>query len=245
MEVPNLVQATTLWDYPHQSYGKYTKGSNRYPGVTPAFVIYNLVTRYTKPRELVLDPMAGSGTTLDVCREEGRNCIAYDIVPTRPDITQNDARKLPLRDESVDMIFVDPPYGDNIKYNEHPRNIGNLSAERSEFYEELEKAITECHRVLKMNRVLGLVISDQYVQKRFTPVGFEIYSMLARHFCTVDVIAVARRNQSSHTKDWLDRAIAYNFYLRGFKYLFIMRKAKQGFVNNLEMRKVEWTQYPR
>ena len=70
-EKPPL-EATTLWDYPTQSYGKTPKGGNKFPGVTPAFIIYNLVQRYTKPGDLVVDPMCGSGTTIDVCKEEGR-----------------------------------------------------------------------------------------------------------------------------------------------------------------------------
>ena len=73
------LEATTLWDYPKQSYGKTQKGSNKYAGVTPAFVIYNMVKRYTEPGDLVLDPMAGSGTTIDVCKEEGRKFVAFDI----------------------------------------------------------------------------------------------------------------------------------------------------------------------
>jgi len=76
-----------------------------------------MLKRYTEEGDLVVDPMAGSGTILDVCKEENRRCIAYDIAPTRPDIIQNDARHIPLFDSSVDMIFIDSPYGDNIKYN--------------------------------------------------------------------------------------------------------------------------------
>jgi DNA modification methylase len=86
--------STTLWDYPRQSYGRTPKGSNKYAGVTPAFVIYRMVRRYTEPGDLVLDPMAGSGTTIDVCKEEGRKCIAFDISPTQSDIAQNDARRI-------------------------------------------------------------------------------------------------------------------------------------------------------
>jgi DNA modification methylase len=36
--------------------------------------------------DLVVDPMCGSGTTIDVCKEERRRAIGYDIHPTRPDI---------------------------------------------------------------------------------------------------------------------------------------------------------------
>ena len=241
VDKPRL-ESTTLWDYPRQTYGKIQKGNNKYAGVTPAFVIYNLVKRYTEPGDLVLDPMAGSGTTLDVCTEEARNCIAYDISPTRPGIIQNDARKIPLAVASVDMIFIDSPYGDNIYYNDHPGNIGKISAEAAQFYEELDKVMAECHRVLKPGKVLGWLIGDQWVKKKFTPVGFRVYMGLCRYFNTVDIICVARRSQTSNTEIWHNRALRFNFYLRGYKYLFIMKKPAGDLP---ERRKVSWTQYCR
>lgn len=70
-------------------------------------IIYNLVWRYTDPGDLVVDPMCGSGTTIDVCREEGRRAIGYDTTPVRSDIIQNDARNIPLASDSVDMVFID------------------------------------------------------------------------------------------------------------------------------------------
>jgi DNA modification methylase len=240
-EKPRL-ESTTLWDYPRQSYGKTQKGSNKYAGVTPAFVIYNMVRRYTEPGDLVLDPMAGSGTTIDVCKEEGRKCVAFDISPTRPDIRQNDARRIPLADASVDMIFIDSPYGDNIDYNNQPGNIGKLSAEEQEFYKALDAVMAECHRVMKPGKVLGWLIGDQWVKKKFTPVGFYIYEGLCKYFDTVDVVCVARRSQTSNTGMWHNRALRFNFYLRGFKYLFIMRKPAD---EQAAKRKVNWTQYPR
>lgn len=235
--------STTLWDYPRQSYGKTPKGSNKYAGVTPAFVIYNMVRRYTEPGDLVLDPMAGSGTTIDVCKEEGRNAIAFDISPTRPDIRKNDARRLPLDDNSVDMVFIDSPYGDNIDYNDQQANIGKLSAESEEFYQALDQVIEECHRVLRPGKVLGWLIGDQWVKKRFTPVGFRIYNQLCKRFDTVDVICVARRSQTSNTGIWHNRALRFNFYLRGFKYLFLMRKL--GDRPEESKRSVSWKQYKR
>jgi SAM-dependent methyltransferase len=241
-EKPRL-ESTTLWDYPRQSYGRTQKGDNKYAGVTPAFVIYNMVKRYTEPGDLVLDPMAGSGTTIDVCREEGRECRAFDVNPTRPEIVQNDARRIPLQDSSVDMVFIDSPYGDNIDYNDRPANIGRISAETDEFYEELEKVMAECHRVLKPGKTIGWLIGDQWVKKKFTPVGFRVYERLSRHFDTVDVICVARRGQSSNTGIWHGRALRFNFYLRGFKYLFIMRKPDGSAPDG--RKKVTWTQYPR
>lgn len=238
------LESTTLWDYPRQSYGRTPKGSNKYAGVTPAFVIYNMVKRYTEPGDLVLDPMAGSGTTIDVCRDEGRRCMAYDISPTRPDIVQNDARRIPLEDESVDMVFIDSPYGDNIDYNDQPGNIGRISAEADEFYEALDRVMAEVYRVLKPGKTLGWLIGDQWVKKKFTPVGFRVYEQLCRHFETVDVICVARRSQTSNTGIWHNRALRFNFYLRGFKYLFIMRKPAAD-EEQATKRRASWTQYQR
>ncbi len=239
-----ILEATTLWDYPRQSYGRTPKGSNKYPGVTPAFIIWNLIQRYTESGDLVLDPMAGSGTTLDVCNEEGRRYICYDIAPTRPEIMQNDSRRIPLEDNSVDMIFADSPYGDNIRYNDHPDCIGKISSETETFYEELEKVMKECYRVLKPGKVIGWLIGDQWVKKKFTPVGFNIYQRLSKYFETVDTICVVRRGQASHNALWYNRARRFNFFLRGFKYLFIMRKPSGEPVGR-QKRKVKWAYYDR
>ncbi len=243
-EIP-IIESTTFWDFPRQSYGLSPKGNNKYPGVTPALIIYNMIWRYTNPGDLVVDPMAGSGTTLDVCKEEKRRCICYDIAPTRPDIIKSDARNIPLEDNSVDMIFIDSPYGDNIRYNDHSDCIGKISAESEKFYDELEKVMKECHRILKPGKVLGWLIGDQWVKKKFTPVGFLVYERLNKHFEPVDIICVARRGQSSNTNAWHNRARRFNFYLRGFKYLLIMRKPCPGEKKTTKSRKINWAYYER
>jgi DNA modification methylase len=243
-EIP-LIESTTFWDFPRQSYGLTPKGDNKYPGVTPALIIYNMVWRYTDPGDLVVDPMAGSGTTLDVCREEKRRCICYDIAPTRPDVIQNDSRKIPLEDNSVDMIFVDSPYGDNIRYNENPNCIGKISSESEKFYEELEKVMKECNRILKPGKVIGWLIGDQWVKNKFTPVGFKVYQRLCKYFEPVDIICVARRGQASHTGLWHNRARRFNFFLRGFKYLLILKKPHTKKEKIASARKISWTFYER
>jgi DNA modification methylase len=242
-EIP-LIESTTFWDFPKQSYGLTPKGDNKYAGVTPALIIYNLIWRYTRPKDLVVDPMCGSGTTIDVCKAEKRKVKAYDISPTRPDIIQNDARKIPLKSNSADMIFIDSPYGDNIKYNTHPDNIGNISSESTEFYDELEKVMVECKRILKDGKVLGWLIGDQWVKNKFTPVGFKIYERLCKHFEPVDIICVNRRGQSSNTGVWHNRARRFNFFLRGFKYLIIVRNISEE-PRPKKTRKVEWAYYQR
>jgi DNA modification methylase len=240
-----IIEATTLWDYPKQSYGKKPKGNNKYAGVTPAFIIWNLVQRYTKPGDLVVDPMAGSGTTIDVCKEESRQVVGYDIAPAHPEVIQNDARNIPLPNNSVDMVFIDSPYSDNIKYSDHPDCIGKISCEDERFFDELDKVAAEIHRILKPGKVMAWLIGDQWVKKRFTPVGFKLYEHLCKYFETVDVITVVRRGQTSNTGLWHNRARRFNFYLRGFKYLFIMRKPIIESEKGEQNRSVKWARYAR
>jgi DNA modification methylase len=238
-------ETTTLWDYPKQSYGKKPKGNNRFQGVTPAFIIWNMIQRYTKPGDLVVDPMAGSGTTLDVCEEENRRVVGYDVNPKHPKIKKNDSRKIPLNDESVDMVFIDSPYGDNVNYSNDLRDIGKISAEDQKFFEELELVAREIYRVLKPGKVIGWLIGDQWVKRKFTPVGFKIYQMLIDNvkFEPIDLVCVTRRNQSSNTNIWHYRAQKFNFFLRGFKYLIIARKPIIESKDYTRPDKVSWKRY--
>ena len=70
---PLRIQPTTLWDYPSQDYGDTHQGRPGYKGATPSYVIWNLLQRYTKPNDLVIDPGESFGgghhTTTQLCLE--------------------------------------------------------------------------------------------------------------------------------------------------------------------------------
>ena len=220
------IESTTLWDFPRQNYGDKSHGNNKYNGVTPAMVIWNLLQRYTKEGDLVVDPMCGSGTTIDVAEELNRKVIGYDLNMAHSKTIRNDSRKIPLRDDSVDFVFIDSPYSNNIKYSDNSKCIGKISCENQIFFKELEKVAKEIYRILKTGKVLGWVIADQWIKRKFTPVGFLMYQILEKYFEPMDIVCLTRHNQTSNTGVWHDRARQYNFYLRGFKYLFIMKKVK-------------------
>src|SRR5881296_3785426 len=78
------LEAYTTWDFPSQSAGHPDAGDASFNGVTPAGCAANLVRRYTCPGELVVDPMAGSGTIGDVARALGRRAVSFDLAPRRP-----------------------------------------------------------------------------------------------------------------------------------------------------------------
>lgn len=224
-----LVQTTTMWDFPSQHYGAETQGDQEYTGVTPSYVIWNLLQRYTKPSETVLDPMCGSGTTLDVCKDLKREAVGFDISPSRPEIKKADARKLPLKDESIDFVFIDPPYSTHVKYSGDPKCIGELDARGGGYYEAMEEVIAELYRVLRDDKYLALYVSDSFAKgKPFCPIGFELFLRMSRLFEPVDIIAVTRYNKKLKRNHWHTSAIEGNYFLRGFNYLFVMKKVSSS-----------------
>lgn len=219
------LQTTTLWEYPSQHYGNTIQGDPNYKGATPSYIQWNLLNRYTRPDDVILDPMCGSGTTLDVAKDLGRKGIGFDIAPFRPDIKQADARRLPLPDQSVDFVFVDPPYSTHLKYSGHPQCIGELDAKDPQYYEAMEKVINEIYRVLKDRRYMALYVSDSYRKgEPFQPIGFDLFAIMRRKFRPVDIVSVVRGNRTLKKPHWHRSASEGNYFLRGFNYLFIMKK---------------------
>jgi len=223
------IQTTTLWDYPSQQHREEDEDSHKhYIGATPSYIIWNLLMRYTKPKDLVLDPMAGSGTTIDVAREIGRRALGYDINPLalkRRDVFKSDARTLPVEDEKIDFVFIDPPYSNHIKYSNEPNCIGQLNALENEYYEAMESVIKEAHRVMKKDRYMALYVSDSYEKDYpFMPIGFKLFNLLEKYFLPVDIVSIKRYNKNLNKGHWKTAAVEHNYFLRGFNYLFIMYK---------------------
>jgi len=227
---PLRPQVTTLWEYPSQHYGDALQGDPNYAGATPSYIIWNLLQRYTQPKDLVVDPCAGSGTTLDVARDLDRKALGYDVNPTRPDIFNVDARKLPPElTGKVDFVFIDPPYSTHIEYSDDPRCIGKLDAAEPGYYQAMEQVIAEIARVLKPGAHMALYVCDSYVHKQgFYPIGFELFARLREHFDPVDIVSVVRHNKTLEMGNYRKAADEENFYLRGFNYLFIMRKPAEA-----------------
>lgn len=222
---PLTPQVTTLWDYPSQHYGDEEQGSQGYRGATPSYVVWNVVHRFTQPGDKVVDPFCGSGTTLDVCRDLQREGIGFDLAPTRPDITQADARSLPLKQKAAHLVFMDPPYADNLAYSDDPRCIGKLKAD-GRYQRAMGLVLQECTRVLKDGGTLAIYVCDVFQKGRgFYPLGFELFG-LAREggLVAVDVVAVTRRNKTLQMGNYRKAADEGGFFLRGFNYLLLFRK---------------------
>ncbi|MBX3355533.1 MAG: hypothetical protein KF724_07530 [Phycisphaeraceae bacterium] len=239
---PLRLETTTLWHYPSQHYDtvgadgvrRTMQGDKDYQGATPSWVIWQLLSRYTRGKDLVIDPMCGSGTTLDVARDLGRRALGYDLAPSRSDIFRADARRLPLEDGVADFAFIDPPYSTHLRYSDDPACIGHLDAGGDDggtaYYTAMEKVIRELHRVLKDRRYMAIYVSDSFKKQRgapggrFMPIGVELFLRMRSHFRPVDIICVARRNAKLDRGNFRKAAEEGNFFLRGFNWLIIGKK---------------------
>lgn len=225
LEKPKVVpQVTTLWDYPSQHYGDTEQGSQKYRGATPSYVVWNVLHRHTKEDELVVDPFCGSGTTLDVARDLNRRARGFDLAKNRDDIEVADARSLPLKNDSVDCVFMDPPYADNLEYSDDPRCIGKLKA-NGQYQRAMRLVLAEAARVLRVDRTLAIYVCDVFQKDRgFYPLGFELFEMAKEQFRPIDVVSVVRHNRTLAMGNYRKAADEGGFYLRGFNYLMLFAK---------------------
>ena len=225
-KVPLRLQTTTLWSYPSQHFDEEHEAQHQgYRGATPDYILWNLLSRYTRPKDLVVDPMCGSGTTVTISREMGRRALGYDLRPAHPDVFRADARKLPLEDQKADFCFVDPPYSDHIRYSGLPECVGELSAQSDEYYQAMRKVIGELCRVLRPERYLALYVHDSFEKgKPFMPIGYRLFAILSELLVPVDAIAIVRNNKTLLRNHFHTAAAEHNYYLRGFGHLMVFYK---------------------
>ncbi len=101
-----------------------------YPGSIPPAIVAHALHYFCPAGGLVVDPMAGGGTTLDVCQSMGRYCLAYDLEPSRPEIQRHDIRTgFPAEAVGCQLIFCDPPYYTMLASRYSPQSVATTTWE--------------------------------------------------------------------------------------------------------------------
>ena len=238
-------EGTTVWSFPDR--GNWATHVGNYRGNFSPFIPRNLILKYTKPGELVLDQMMGSGTTLVESKLLGRNAIGVDINPDavmlardrlnfayRPLDTEyreptirthvGDARRLDaIPDSSVDLIVTHPPYAWIISYSGH-RVEGDLSSlGLRAFLEAMREVAAEAFRVLRPDHYCGVLIGDTRQHRHFVPISVRVMQQfLDVGFMLKEDIIKVQHNVSSNLGRWKGRY--YDFYKIMHEHVFVFRK---------------------
>lgn len=227
----DCLESNTLWSLDESDIHK-----NNYPGSCSGNVIKNLILKYSKYNDIVLDQFLGSGTTLIESIKERRKCIGIDInikainiskekVETlngQYKILQGDARKLFLHDESVDFICTQPPYNDRLKYSYNNRNDLSLLDIR-DYYASIVMVANEAFRVLRKDKFCAIIVGDIRKNGYIEPLGFKIMNIFQQVGFKLKEVIIKEQSNNSNEK-WIEIAKKKNFLLIRHEYIFIFKK---------------------
>lgn len=149
--------------YDHWVFGKCKElfGIEDYPGRIPGQVVVHVLYFFTEPGDMIIDPMAGSGTTPDVCLSLGRECYAYDLANSseRSDILIHDMKRgWPDRAKKADLIFWDPPYFEKKDKEYGEASVSKLG--REEYLQFFSERLKEAKGLVKKGTKLAFLMSD-------------------------------------------------------------------------------------
>jgi len=234
-------ECTTVWSFRRR--GNWATHKSKYRGNWAPEVVRNLLMRYSKEGDYVLDPMIGGGTTAIECKLLNRNLLALDVNPDAISITQdaldfetehnptiklelNDSRKLPmLKDESIDFVLNHPPYADIIKYSDKKidADLSNIH-DIDEFCNEMKKVAKEFYRVLKPNKYCAILIGDTRRNKMYQPMAFKVMQKFLDVGFELKEDIIKQQHNCKATGFWVNKSKDYNFLLIMHEHLFIFEK---------------------
>ncbi|MFQ6059956.1 MAG: TRM11 family SAM-dependent methyltransferase [Thermoplasmata archaeon] len=243
------LEHTTMWSFKKRGNWATHKGDFR--GNWSPQIPRNLILRYSKVGDIVLDPMVGSGTTLIETKITGRNGIGVDIDPSAllvamsrlefdvsdEDIPESfqkvflgDARNLDLiENDSVDLVLVHPPQPDYIG-NVNGRNTADLSfvSGFEEYCREMKEVAREVYRVLRPGKFSAIMIGDTRRHKHYIPISYRTMQNFLDVGFALKEDVIHKQWNCSQSGFWARRSKRDNFLLISHKHLFIYRKPEEG-----------------
>lgn len=128
-------------------------------------IVENLLYLYTDPFDVVLDPFAGGGSTLDVCRKRDRRCWTADRKPItdreheirKHDLAIDGMPNLGALWPDVALTYLDPPYWRQAagQYSNDPTDLANMPLDK---FTETLVGIVDGIAQLQQRGVIALII---------------------------------------------------------------------------------------
>lgn len=226
---------------------------------------HQLMLRYTKKGDWVLDTFVGSGTTLIECRRLGRNGIGIElnqrvaeearkivskessVNEVRTEVVVGDSRSVDIGSilasfgiQKVQLLMMHPPYYNIIKFSEDEKDLSNAKSE-AEFYKMFDEVVNNASPFLEKGGYFGLVIGDKYADGVWVPLGFRCMNRVMERgdFILKSIIVKnfdETRGKRSQKELWRYRALVGGFYVFKHEYIFLFQKRKHQRSTNTQLQ---------
>lgn len=203
----------------------------------------NLILRYSKEKDHILDCMIGGGTTAIAAKILNRHITCVDVNEqalertrkslefevenkSKQRIIKCDARNMTfIKNEEIDFVLTHPPYADIVKYSE-----GKIEEDLSgihdldKFCDEIEKVASELYRVLKKGKFCAILMGDTRRNKMYQPLAFKVMERFLKQGFVLKEDIIKRQHNCKATGFWVKRSQESNFLLIMHEHLFIFQK---------------------
>lgn len=230
---------------------KSWKHSNFYHWNFVPQIANQLIRRYTKKWDYVLDMFIWSGTTAIECEKLKRNIIWVDIQQSLIDrleelIDWKIKKKFLVWDssqkhivqkidkflwenkrDSVDLAILHPPYYDIIKFSNFQNDLSN-SANLDKFLSKFWKILNNTKNLLKKDWYLAIVIWDKYENSEWIPLWFYCMAEAQKFWFKLKSIVVKNMEWNRWKQGsgwiWRYRALNSDYYIFKHEYILIFKK---------------------
>ena len=234
------LEMTTHWSFPER--GDWATHDAKWRGNWSPYIPRNIILRYSKEKDLILDQFAGGGTTLVEAKLLNRDIIGIDVndvalnrckekidflhegADGKVFLRKGDARNLDfIPDDIIDLICTHPPYANIIEYSENiEEDLSHLKI--NEFLEEMKKVASESYRVLKKDKFCAVLMGDTRKNGHMIPLSFYVMQVFENAGFKLKEMIIKEPHNCKATGFWKTNSIKYNFLLIAHEHLFIFRK---------------------
>ncbi|MBX2860513.1 MAG: site-specific DNA-methyltransferase [Vampirovibrio sp.] len=249
------IELSNWRDYPDVETGSLWMFNSRdrqnghqldYHGNCVPQILTQLLTRYTKKDDVVLDLFLGSGTSAIEAANMGRREIGVELKPEMAEYVREKLKEQGKDDlvevingdsanhgwtgkairrslkkftqDQAQFLFLHPPYADIIKFSEAEADLSNTGSTEA-FLDQFEEVCRLGYEFLEPGRYAALVIGDKYTDGEWIPLGFYCMDRMNRAGFTTKSIIVKNVSGNEKAKGRTSNLWRYRALAGGF-YIF-------------------------